>query len=136
MAIFGIGKKNNETEVKETKKVSEKKAVSTKTKAKLPAKTEGNTSHIAHSVLISPHITEKAGILSQERNVYTFDVSLKADKTMVKKAVAEIYKVTPTKVAIASVKPARKSLRGRTGLSSKGKKAYVYLKEGDKIEFI
>ena len=87
------------------------------------------------NVILKPHITEKAGVLS-EQNVYTFQVTKTATKTDVKSAIKELYKVTPTKIAIAT-RPSKKIVsRGRVGTKSGLKKAYVYLKKGDKIEFV
>ncbi len=83
----------------------------------------------------NPRITEKASNLI-EQNVYTFDVSESANKTEVKKAVFELYKVKPIRVNILSVPRKEINWRGRPGAKSGGKKAVVYLKEGDKIEFI
>ena len=123
MALFGIKKKK--TGVDAEKKL-EKKAVSKITVAKGSGMS---------SVLLRPHITEKSGILSQG-NVYTFEVALSANKQLVKNAIKEVFKIDPLKVTIAKIMPSKKHLRGRSGYSSGGKKAYVYLKEGDKIEFI
>lgn len=83
----------------------------------------------------NPRITEKASF-NAERNVYTFDVALDANKTEIKKAIFSIYKVHPVKVNILKVKEKQVFSRGQKGVKSGGKKALVYLKEGDKIEFI
>ncbi|MBI2120659.1 MAG: 50S ribosomal protein L23 [Parcubacteria group bacterium] len=86
-------------------------------------------------VLLRMRVTEKAAI-SAEKNAYTFLVADKATKPEIKAAVKEIYKVTPTQVnVIAGVK---KSItrRGRKGVKGANKKAIVFLKKGDKIEFI
>lgn len=87
------------------------------------------------SIIKNPRITEKASY-AQGGNVYTFDVAKEANKTEIKKAVLSLYKVKPVKVNIIAVP--RKSVfqRGRLGWKSGGKKALVYLKEGDKIEFV
>lgn len=73
-----------------------------------------------------------------EGNVYTFDVQPKANKTEIAKAIFEIYKVKPAKVAIVNMK-ARKVLSRRTGergTRGGGKKAYVYLNKEDKINIV
>ncbi len=82
-----------------------------------------------------PRITEKASNLSGG-DVYTFNVSSSANKKEVEKAIFAIYKVKPVKVNILKVQ--RKSVfwKGRTGARGGGKKAVVYLKKGDKIEFV
>jgi len=88
------------------------------------------------SVLLKPRITEKAAHLTA-KNVYTFDVSPRATKSEVIAAISEFYNVTPKKVAIVKIIGKRVRLRTRRGWGTKNatKKAYVYLKEGDRIEF-
>jgi large subunit ribosomal protein L23 len=68
--------------------------------------------------------------------VYVFDVAESANKTEVKKAVEKIYKVTPKRVNILSVPKKETFVRGKAGMKGGGRKAVVYLKEGDKIEFV
>jgi len=74
--------------------------------------------------------------LMQEQNVYTFDIAPSANKTEIKKAVWALYKVRPVKINVLSIP--RKSImsRGKMGTRGGGRKALVYLKAGDKIEFI
>ena len=79
-------------------------------------------------VIVRPRITEKAAY-EAENNSYAFEIATWANKDQVKKAVKEIYKVTPVKIAVAYL-PSKK------GVKSGVKKAYVFLKKGDKIEFI
>ena len=83
----------------------------------------------------NPRITEKASFHS-EQNVYTFDVGKSANKTEIKKAIFSIYKVHPVKVNILKVQEKQIFSRGKKGTKSGGKKALVFLKAGDKIEFI
>lgn len=83
----------------------------------------------------NPRITEKASFVA-EQNVYTFDVMKSANKSEIKKAIFEIYKVKPTKVNILTVPSKKVFSRGVKGVKSGGRKAFVYLKKGDKIEFI
>jgi large subunit ribosomal protein L23 len=71
-----------------------------------------------------------------EQNIYTFDVAESANKTEIKKAVLLLYKVQPTKVNILQVPRKNIFVKGKKGVKSGGKKALVYLKAGDKIEFI
>ncbi|OGI64217.1 50S ribosomal protein L23 [Candidatus Nomurabacteria bacterium RIFCSPLOWO2_01_FULL_41_21] len=86
-------------------------------------------------ILKNPRITEKASF-HYEQNVYTFDVADSANKTEIKKAIFELYKVHPVKVNILAVPERRITLRGRQNQKGGGKKALVYLKAGDKIEFL
>ncbi len=86
-------------------------------------------------IIKNPRITEKASFIGGQ-NAYTFDVADGANKTEIKKAVFAIYKVKPIRVNVLSVP--RKSIfsRGRVGARGGGRKAVVYLKTGDKIEFV
>jgi ribosomal protein L23 len=86
------------------------------------------------SVLKSPRITEKAVLSSESRGVYAFNVTPEATKRGVVASIKNKYKVTPIKVRLLSV-PDKNVFRGKWGVKSGGKKAYVYLKKGDKIEF-
>jgi large subunit ribosomal protein L23 len=87
------------------------------------------------NIIKNPRITEKASV-NFDNNVYTFDVLPGANKTEIKKAIFQIYKVKPTQVNILPI-PYKKSMsRGRAGTRGGGKKALVYLKKGDKIEFV
>lgn len=90
------------------------------------------------NILKNPRITEKASILS-EQNAYTFDVAPNATKKEIEKAIKTLYKVTPLHVRTLAVPKKATNPRGRRGkpgMSGGGKKAYVYLKKGDKIEVL
>lgn len=87
------------------------------------------------SAVIKPRVTEKAGLLSQQ-GVYAFDVRIDANVKQIAAAIKDAYKVTPVKVNVSSVKSKAMFARGRRGSTSMGKKAYVFLKKGDTIEFI
>lgn len=117
-----------------------------KTKSTLPVKSKENapapSTHRAtpagdaSSVLRRPHITEKAAQLTA-RDVYTFEVFPTVTKRDVKNAIIALYKVTPLKIAIVKTPKKTVRLRTRRGWGTKGgiKKALVYLKKGDRIEF-
>ena len=79
-------------------------------------------------IIKKPRITEKASFHA-EQNVYTFDVEQSANKTEIKKAIFQLYKVKPVKVNILAVPNRRVSFRGKLGLNGGGKKALVYLKK-------
>jgi len=90
---------------------------------------------VSQDVLLRPHITEKASILAED-NAYTFEILASANKTEIAKAIKELYKVTPKKINI-TYSPAKKVItRGNIGVKKGKKKAIVYLKKGDKIEFV
>ena len=83
-----------------------------------------------------PRITEKAAIGIDKSRVYVFEVSKIATKKSVSASVHEVYGVRPEKVRVAMIPSKRVFVRGKRGVKSGGKKAYVYLKKGDKIELI
>ncbi len=87
------------------------------------------------SVIVRPRITEKASYLTAD-GAYTFVVAPDANKVLVKRAVEETYGVSPVRVAIINNAARREVARGRTVVRSGLKKAVVYLKKGDTIEFV
>ena len=86
------------------------------------------------SVIINPRVTEKA-TMKAEHSVYTFNVSVRATKPEIVKAVKQLFKVTPEKVHVITIHPKKVVIRGKRGMKAGGKKALVYLKKGDKINF-
>ncbi|OGI95413.1 50S ribosomal protein L23 [Candidatus Nomurabacteria bacterium RIFCSPLOWO2_01_FULL_42_17] len=87
------------------------------------------------TIIKNPRITEKAS-LAQEQNVYAFDIGSSANKTEIKKAIFALYKVKPIKVNVLRVPRKNIISRGKAGVKGGGRKALVYLKSGDKIEFV
>ena len=85
-------------------------------------------------VLLKPRITEKAALASSESNVYVFEVKPGATKSSVSASVRVVYGVTPKRVHLLAIPKKKVFIRGNKGVKGGGKKAYVYLKKGDKIE--
>ncbi len=85
--------------------------------------------------IISPRVTEKGAYLA-EAGTYVFNVAKDANKKDIAAAIKEIYKVSPRKVTLMAIPRKRVMTRGtnRMGTTAGGKKAYVFLKKGDKIE--
>ena len=110
------------------KKEEVKKEVVSKGKSK-------NGAPFSSSVLLNPHITEKASMLA-EKGQYVFRVHTEATKGSVKKSVESIYGVNVKGVRLTT-KPGRKVRAGRKmGFKSGMKKAVVHLKEGQTIDII
>ncbi|MEK7187047.1 MAG: 50S ribosomal protein L23 [Patescibacteria group bacterium] len=86
------------------------------------------------NVLIRPRVTEKAALASSKSNVHVFEVSEKATRRSVSESVKQAFEVTPEKVRLLSISKKQIFRRGKKGVKGGGKKAYVYLKKGDKIE--
>ncbi len=88
-------------------------------------------------VIVKPRITEKAAILG-EQNVYAFEIKKNATKYDVRDAIKALYNVTPIRINIVNKQP-RHSMsrsRGRDMMEHGLRKAYVYLKKGDRIELV
>jgi len=86
-----------------------------------------------NDIIIRPVVTEKTTELS-EQNKYVFQVANSANKDMVKKAVKEIFNVTPDRVNVIMMRGKKKRVRYQYGYTTAWKKAIVTLKAGDKIE--
>ena len=85
------------------------------------------------TIIKNPRVTEKASF-AQEQNVYTFNIEKSASKGEIKKAIFTLYKVKPLKINILSIPKKIAMFKGHKGVRGGGKKALIYLKEGDKIE--
>ncbi len=129
MSLLNLLKKNIEAHVAPKKEAAIKKLVGVEDKAGTAKR------NIRPEVLRRPHITEKAAA-GAERGVYVFEVSTTANKREIAEAVSLFYKVTPIKVTVVTIPAKRIMVKGRPGFRKGGKKAYVYLKKGDKIEVI
>jgi len=77
--------------------------------------------------------TEKGSMLEPQRK-YVFQVSSRANKISIKKAVETIYNVKVHDVNCLVVPGKRKRVRQEFGHTSQWKKAIVTLKEGNKID--
>ena len=87
------------------------------------------------AIVTSPRITEKAANLSGG-NVYTFNVATKATKPEIKKAIEDLYGVSPVKVTTSTIKYKPVRRQGILGKKGGGKKAMVFLKKGESIEIM
>ena len=78
-------------------------------------------------------VTEKATSLSSN-SVYVFNVRNKITKPEIVKMIQKVYKVKPVKIRVINIPKKKIFHRGRLGKKGGGKKAYIYLKKGEKIE--
>lgn len=117
-----------------SKKTKEEQAVATDNSV---AQANPTVDSSLDDVLVRAHITEKAYDLSK-RGVYTFEVAQNANKYVVAQAIKSVYGVTPKQVRIVKTKPrtVRSLMRAKSTHQSGMKKAYVYLKEGDTINYM
>lgn len=86
-----------------------------------------------YDVILSPHITEKATVLS-EQNKVVFQVAKDASKDEIASAVETLFNVTVTKVNTLVMEGKTKRFRGVRGKRSDIKKAIVTLAEGQSID--
>lgn len=149
MSLFNTQRKKVGNATAGETKLPAKESAKKETKAIVPAKAEKKADSKAEkraaavqgvvfpkgSAVVKPRVTEKAGRLS-EQGVYTFDVQKGAASSEIAKAIEAAYKVEVVKVSVAPVKEKAMFVRGKSGSTKAGKKAYVYLKKGQTIEFI
>ena len=86
-----------------------------------------------YDVILAPHITEKATVLS-ELNKVVFKVAHDATKDEITAAVEELFKVNVLKVNTVVTKGKIKRFRGILGKRGDVKKAIVTLAEGQSID--
>ncbi|SEN22182.1 LSU ribosomal protein L23P [Pseudorhodobacter antarcticus] len=86
-----------------------------------------------YDVIRKPIITEKATMAS-EHNAVVFQVAMDATKPMIKEAVEAVFGVKVKAVNTTITKGKVKRFKGRPGVRSDKKKAYVTLEEGNTID--
>ena len=87
-----------------------------------------------YQIIRNPVITEKATMLTEKGQV-VFRVALEATKPEIKAAVEGLFGVTVLAVNTLVQKGKTKRFRGRPGVRSDVKKAFVKLAEGQTIDF-
>ncbi len=94
---------------------------------------------MAKTIIIKPIITEKAEILSESLNQYSFVVNKKCNKIEIKKAIEEMYSVNVSSVNTIVMPSKSKNRNTRSGILkgqvSSYKKAIITLAEGEEINF-
>jgi large subunit ribosomal protein L23 len=86
-------------------------------------------------LIVAPLITEKGTMSAEKANQVVFKVRPGASKDKIREAVERMFKVTVVRVRTLNLL-GKTRRRGRTvGRRPDWKKAYVTLKEGDRIEF-
>ena len=87
----------------------------------------------SYDIIRRPVITEKGLTLKEQDKTLCFEVSDGASKTQIKEAIEKIFKVKVAHVRTMNV-PGKERRRGRyTGYRPDWKKAYVRLREGEKM---
>lgn len=83
-------------------------------------------------IIIRPIITEK-GTKGMTENKYTFEVTIDANKHIIKKAVEDLFKVEVVRVNTMMVGGKIRGFGRNVGRRKDWKKAIVTLREGDSI---
>ncbi|MDE3027301.1 MAG: 50S ribosomal protein L23 [Paracoccaceae bacterium] len=86
-----------------------------------------------YDVIRKPIITEKATMAS-DANAVVFQVAMDSTKPQIKEAVETLFGVKVKAVNTTITKGKVKKFRGKTGVRSDVKKAYVTLEEGNTID--
>ena len=87
-----------------------------------------------YSIIKSPVVTEKSMTRLSENNQVVLWVDVNANKTQIKVAVEEAFEVKVEAVNTQKVPGKVKRMGRHAGRTPVRKKAYVTLKEGEKIE--
>ena len=88
----------------------------------------------AFEVIKTVRLTEKGTRQSEKYNQYTVVADPSANKTQIKQAVQELFKVKVVKINTLNVRgKARRKRTTQAGRTPSWKKAIVTLKDGDKI---
>jgi large subunit ribosomal protein L23 len=134
MALFK--KTEEKKDAKAVVKAENKTEKKTKaTKAVKADEAKDSSKELVKGVIIAPRVAEKSALLS-DKGIYTFVVNRNTTKAKIYKAIKDKYKVEPVKINITNLPDKTVFVRGKFGISRGVKKAIVFLKKGDKIEFI
>jgi large subunit ribosomal protein L23 len=87
------------------------------------------------SVLLAPHVSEKAAIMADASEQYVFKVVPSATKPEVKAAVETLFGVKVQSVNMINIKGKRKMFKGRAGQRNGVRKAIVRLQPGQELDF-
>ena len=88
-----------------------------------------------YQIIKKPHITERTNVLKSQENKYVFVVDMRANKSEIKKAVEELFKVSVTKVNTMIMHGKKRRMGKHEGMRSDWKKAIVKLMPGERIDF-
>lgn len=90
-----------------------------------------------YTVLVEPHISEKATVIGDLSNQYVFKVAVDATKREIKEAVERLFSVDVVSVSTLNVKgKVKRNFRGGVSRFKNWKKAYVRVADGQDIDFM
>jgi len=136
MAILDFLK--TEDQKKAAKKPAAKKPATVSAVKKEETKTVASKKgkSFAYEAISKPHISEKATLLAEKQNQYTFEVPANYHKTEIKKAIEGIYNVSVLSVNMITIPPKKRRLGKTQGWRKEMTKAVVKIKQGQKIEIL
>lgn len=88
----------------------------------------------ARDIIIRPIITEKSMRIMDGENKITFEVAKGSNKTEIRQAIEQIFKVKVVKVNVANCRPKAKRVGKYTGETNHVRKAIVTLGAGEDIK--
>ena len=86
-----------------------------------------------YDIIKRPLDTEKLDRIRDRENKFAFEIDMKANKTEVKQAIEQLFKVKVVDIKTAIVRGKFRRVGKSEGQKSNWKKAIVTLKEGDAI---
>ena len=86
-----------------------------------------------YDIIKRPLDTEKLDRIRDRENKFAFEIDIKANKTEVKQAIEQLFKVKVVDIKTAIVRGKFRRIGKSEGQKSNWKKAIVTLKEGDAI---
>ena len=87
-----------------------------------------------HDVLIRPLLTEKITAIREVKNGVAFAVHRHATRIDIRRAVEKVFSVKVASVNVLNVRGKKKRQGRFSGKRSDWRKAFITLKEGEKIE--
>ncbi|HBX38095.1 MAG TPA: 50S ribosomal protein L23 [Pseudohongiella sp.] len=89
-----------------------------------------------YSIIVGPHVSEKAALIADRNNQVAFRVANDATKPEIREAIETLFKVTVEDLQVLNVKgKTKRTARGKLRQKSNWKKAYVKLAQGQEIDF-
>ncbi len=86
-----------------------------------------------YKVILRPVITEKSSWLKERNKEVCFEVDPRANKIEIKEATEKLFKVKVERVRVVKKTGKKKRVGRNEGWTKDWKKAYVKLKEGEKM---
>ena len=90
-----------------------------------------------YQVIDTVRMSEKAALLQENENTYTFKVDRRANKIEIRQAVEKFFKVKVLDVRTANCAgKAKRRRRADAGRTAHWKKAFVRLKDGESLDLL